>query len=206
MIRPPPRSTRTYTLFPYTPLFRSSYLKQPGGNTFYNREHTWPNSLGFSVDGTTNYAYTDLHMLMLADISYNANRGNKPYGDCTASCTEYPTTAYAGQGGGTGTFPGNSNWSDGVTWQVWSKLKGNAARAILYMDVRYEGGTNGVSGVAEPDLRVTDDMGLIVNTNGNAAVAYMGKLATLLRWNQDDPVDAAEVLRDRKSTRLNSSP
>jgi len=174
----------------------ASYAKVAGGNTFYNREHTWPNSLGFSVDGTTNYAYTDLHMLMLSDIGYNSNRGNKPYGDCTASCTEYTTNAYAGQGGGSGVFPGNSNWSDGVIWQVWNKLKGNAARAILYMDVRYEGGTNGVSGAAEPDLRVTDDMALIVNTGGNASVAYMGKLATLLSWHQQDPVTAAEVLRN----------
>lgn len=174
----------------------ATYVKVAGGNTFYNREHTWPNSYGFSVDGTTNYAYTDMHMLMLADIGYNSNRGNKPYGDCTASCTEYPTNAYAGKGGGSGVFPGNSNWSDGVIFQVWTKLKGNVARAVLYMDIRYEGGTNGVSGAAEPDLRVTDDMALIVNTNGNAAVAYMGKLATLLRWNQEDPVDAAEVLRN----------
>lgn len=174
----------------------TSYAKAGGGNTFYNREHTWPNSYGFSVDGTTNYAYTDLHMLMLSDIGYNSNRGNKPYGDCTASCTEYPTAAYAGQGGGSGTFPGNSNWSDGVIWQVWRKLKGNVARALFYMDVRYEGGTNGISGVTEPDLRLTDDMSLIVNTGGNASVAYMGKLATLLRWNQEDPVDTAEVLRN----------
>ncbi len=174
----------------------ASYAKVAGGNTFYNREHTWPNSLGFSVDGTTNYAYTDMHMLMLSDIAYNSNRGNKPYGDCTASCTEYATGAYAGQGGGSGTFPGNSNWSDGVIWQVWSKLKGNVARAILYMDIRYEGGTNGVSGAAEPDLRLTDTMSLIVNTGGNASVAYMGKLTTLLNWHQQDPVNTAEVLRN----------
>jgi len=174
----------------------ASYLKEAGGNTFYNREHTWPNSLGFSVDGSTNYAYTDLHMLMLADISYNSNRGNKPYGDCSASCSEYPTNAYASQGGGSGTFPGNSNWSDGVIWQVWSKLKGNVARGILYMDVRYEGGSNGVSGVAEPDLRLTDDLSLVVNTGGNASVAYMGRLSTLLNWHQQDPVNTAEVLRN----------
>ncbi|MDP1699293.1 MAG: endonuclease [Xanthomonadaceae bacterium] len=174
----------------------ASYLKEAGGNSFYNREHTWPNSLGFSVDGSTNYAYTDMHMLMLSDITYNSNRGNKPYGDCSASCTEYATGAYASQGGGSGVFPGNSNWSDGVIWQVWSKLKGNVARGILYMDVRYEGGSNGVSGVAEPDLRLTDDLSLVVNTGGNAAVAYMGRLSTLLNWHQQDPVNTAEVLRN----------
>ncbi len=173
-----------------------SHPKQSGGNTLYNREHTWPNSLGFPNDGTTNYAYTDLHMLMLSDIGYNSERGNKPYGDCTAACTEYATTAYAGQGGGSGVFPGNSNWSDGVIWQVWGRLKGNIARAILYMDIRYEGGVNGVSGVAEPDLRLTDTLSLIAPTGSNASIGYMGRLSTLLKWHQEDPVDADEVLRN----------
>src|SRR3546814_6184442 len=31
MIRPPPGSTRTDTLFPYTPLFRSSHTRVPAG-------------------------------------------------------------------------------------------------------------------------------------------------------------------------------
>src|SRR3546814_2522956 len=35
MIRPPPRSTRTDTLFPYTTLFRSTFLDQ-------YLEHEWP--------------------------------------------------------------------------------------------------------------------------------------------------------------------
>ncbi|PKM09117.1 MAG: endonuclease I, partial [Gammaproteobacteria bacterium HGW-Gammaproteobacteria-5] len=78
----------------------------------------------------------------------------------------------------------------------WNKLKGNVARGILYMDVRYEGGINGVSGVAEPDLRLTDDLSLVVNTGGNASVAYMGRLSTLLNWHQQDPVNTAEVLRN----------
>jgi endonuclease I len=167
-----------------------------GGNTFYNREHTWPNSYGFPNDNSTNSAYTDMHMLMLSDIAYNSNRGNKPFGDCNASCTEYPTTAHAGQGGGSGTFPGNSNWSNGVIWQVWSKLKGNVARGVLYMDIRYEGGTNGNTGAAEPDLRLTDNLSLVVTTGSNASTAYMGRVSTLLAWHQQDPVDAAEVLRN----------
>ena len=174
----------------------ASYAKAGGGNTYYNREHTWPNSLGFPNDGPSNYPYTDLHMLMLADITYNGARGNLPYGSCSASCTEYPTVAYAGRGGGSGTFPGNSNWSDGSVWQTWSKLKGNVARAILYMDVRYEGGTNGSSGAAEPDLRLTDDRSLITGTGSNASIAYMGLLAVLLQWDQQDPMDEAEQLRN----------
>ena len=174
----------------------TAYPKAGGGNNYYNREHTWPNSLGFSVDGASNFAYTDLHMLMVADISYNSARGNKPYGNCTASCTEFPTAAYNGRGGGSGVFPGNSNWTDGTIWQTWKGMKGNVARAVLYMDIRYEGGTNASTGYAEPDLRVTDNASLIVNTNGNASVAYMGLLSVLLQWSQEDPVDDYERMRN----------
>lgn len=174
----------------------TSYAKVAGGNTFYNREHTWPNSLGFGSDGPTNSAYTDLHMLMVSDIAYNSERANKPYDTCSVGCTEFPTAAYNGAGGGTGSYPGNSNWSNGSVFEVWRKYKGNVARAMFYMDLRYEGGTNAVTGAAEPDLRLTDDLSLVVGTGGNAAVGYMGRLSTLLQWHQADPVDVHEQLRN----------
>ncbi len=173
----------------------TSYPKAGGGNNYYNREHTWPNSLGFPDDGASNYPYTDLHMLMLADITYNGARGNLAYGNCNASCTEYPTAAYAGRGGGSGTYPGNSNWTDGSVWQTWTGRKGDVARAVLYMDIRYEGGTN-PHGVSEPDLRMTDNAALVAPTGGNASVGYMGLLSVLLQWSQQDPVDEAERLRN----------
>lgn len=174
----------------------ASYAKVAGGNDFYNREHTWPNSLGFPNDGPTNSAYTDLHMLMASDIAYNAARGNKPYDNCPSGCTEYPTGAHAGQGGGSGVYPGNSNWTNGSVFEVWSKLKGNVARAMFYMDIRYEGGTHGVTGAAEPDLRLTDNLALVTGTSGNASVGYMGRLTTLIQWHQQDPPDEAERLRN----------
>ena len=174
----------------------ASYAKATGGNDFYNREHTWPNSLGFPVDGGSNYPYTDLHMLMASDISYNSTRSNKPYDNCPSGCSEYPTQATNGQGGGSGVYPGNSNWSNASVFQVWHKFKGNVARAMFYMDLRYEGGTHGVTGASEPDLRLTSDLSLVVGTGSNASVAYMGKLSTLLQWHLDDPVDANEQLRN----------
>jgi endonuclease I len=172
------------------------YTKSPGGNNFYNREHTWPNSLGFPSDGATNYAYTDVHMLMASDIAYNSARSNKRYDNCASGCTEYTTLAYNGRGGGSGTYPGNSNWTNASVFQVWNGMKGNVARAMFYMDLRYEGGTHGVSGAAEPDLRLTDNASLITQSGSNASVAYMGMLSTLIQWHQQDPVDAAERLRN----------
>lgn len=169
----------------------ASYVKAGGGNNFYNREHTWPKSLGFPNDSFDNYPYTDTHMLMASDISHNSARGNLPFGNCNNSGEAFATQVYNGAGGS-----GQSNWRCGGFWQTWNKLKGNMARAMFYMDIRYEGGTHGVTGVSEPDLRLTDNASLITQSSGNASVAYMGLLSVLLQWHNDDPVDAGERLRN----------
>ena len=172
-----------------------------GTGITYNREHTWPNSLGFGSSsgnlGLPHSPYTDTHMLYLTDTGYNADRGNKPYADCalSAQCGERVTEANNGVGGGSGVYPGNSNWFKGPdgnagSFQVWGKRKGDMARAILYMAIRYEGGLHPATGQTEPDLELTDNRAQIVITS--ASPAYMGLMSTLLAWHQADPVDAAE--------------
>lgn len=179
----------------------ASYAKAGGGNSFYNREHSWPKSYGFPIDGSTNYPYTDCHLLFLGDSGYNSSRGNKPYNTCSAACTEKVTSVNNGQGGGSGVYPGNSNWTSGSgstgIWETWNGRRGDVARALFYVDVRYEGGTHGVTGAAEPDLILTDNGALIVsNTSQNQSVAYMGMLSVLLEWHAADPVDAREQERN----------
>lgn len=171
-----------------------------GSGLTYNREHTWPNSLGFANSSLA--AYTDAHMLWLADTSQNASRGNKPYANCTSGCSELTTDATNGVGGGSGTYPGNSNWvksPDGSTgsFEVWDHRKGEVARAMFYMAIRYEGiaAEQAHDGVI-PDLELTDDRSKIVITSNTAAKAYMGLLADLLTWNTQAPPDAEEVARN----------
>ena len=163
----------------------------------YNREHTWPKSLGFSAEtgnlGLPNSPHTDTHMLYLSDANYNSDRGNKPYANCSG-CTERATEVYNGAGGGTGVYPGNSNWFNSSVFQTWGKRKGDMARAVLYMAMRYEGGTHPTTGQNEPDLELTDNASLIVATSSSPA--YMGLLSTLLSWHQADPPDAAELERN----------
>lgn len=175
----------------------ASYQKAGGGNSNYNREHSWPKSYGFPNDSSTNYPYTDCHHLFLADSGYNSSRSNKPYRFCSASCTEKVTDSNNGQGGGSGTYPGNSNWTSGSgstgTWETWIGRRGDVARAQFYMDIRYEGGTHGVTGAPEPDLILTDNTSLIVaDAQQNKSTAYMGLLSDLLVWHAEDPVDAFE--------------
>ncbi len=180
----------------------ASYTKIPGGVGVYNREHSWPKSYGFPDDGTDNSAYTDCHHLFAADGSYNSSRSNKPFRVCNAGCAEKTTDFNDGRGGGSGVYPGNSNWTTGSfaqgTWETWDGRKGDVARAMFYMGVRYEGGVHGVTGFSEPDLIVTDNEALIdsSNTGSNEAVAYMGMLSVLLQWHQDDPPDSREMARN----------
>lgn len=178
-------------------LYRNrSYTKFGGGTGPYNREHSWPNSYGFPDDGTSNYPYTDCHHLFLCDVGYNGDRANKPFAACSAGATERVTDFNDGEGGGSGVFPGNSNWYNATYWQTWNGRMGDVARAMFYMDVRYEGGTHGVTGYAEPNLILTDNPSLIVTTGSNASVAYMGLLSVLLQWNAADPVDDRERARN----------
>lgn len=167
----------------------ASYVKAEGGNSFYNREHTWPNSLGFPSD--TLAAYTDTHMLYLTDIGYNSDRGNSRYENCPSGCTERVTLLNNGVGGGMGTYPGNSNWFNSSRFEVWNARKGDMARAVMYMAIRYEGGDN------LPNLELTDNPALIVGTPSSAQNAYMGLLATLIAWHQGDPPDALELARNQ---------
>jgi endonuclease I len=175
-----------------------------GTGLTYNREHTWPNSLGFGTatgdKGLPYSPYTDTHMLYLSDATWNADRGNKPYADCmlASGCGERITEANNGFGGGSGAYPGSSNWvkgpdGNGGSFEVWNHRKGDVARAVLYMAIRYEGGID-QNGQSEPDLELTDDRSKIVITS--ASPAYMGLLSTLLAWHQADPPDAAERERN----------
>lgn len=173
-----------------------------GGGITYNREHTWPNSLGFPSTtgnlGLPNAPYTDTHMLYLSDTGYNSDRSNSPYGNCTvmASCAERVTEINFGVGGGSGVYPGNSNWFNNNTFQTWGARKGDVARAVMYMAIRYEGGTDPTSGQTEPNLELTDNRSLIVGSSNYNVPAYMGLLSDLLAWHVSDPPDAEEVLRN----------
>lgn len=194
----PGNSSQILALYP-----NIAYTKFGGGTGPYNREHTWPQSMGFPDDGVTNSPRTDCHHLFLDDVDTNAARGSRPYGTCSSGCTEMPTVANNGVGGVGGGYPGDSNWyggSDGATgtMEVWNHRRGDVARAQLYMDIRYEGGNHAATGFAEPNLVLTDDTSLIASTQtgNNEPLAYMGRLAVLLQWHTQDPVDDDERRRN----------
>jgi len=78
-------------------------------------------------------------------------------------------------------------WSKtSLTWEPPDLTKGDVARAIFYMAVRYTGDVTN-----EPHLLLTDSTNLIVSGS-----TYMGRYTTLLKWHFQDPVSPEEHLRN----------
>ncbi len=182
----------------------ASYEKVTDRGSLYEREHTWPQSYGFPTDsGTSTYPRSDYHALFLADEAYNGLRSNLPFDSCDTMCDEHPTVDNNGQGGNGGGYPGDSNWRRGSgttgTWEVWAGTlggrRGDVARALFYMDVRYDG-TDHRDETPEPDLILTDDRGLLSSDSVPQDPAYMGMLSVLLEWHTQDPPDAVETWRN----------
>lgn len=153
----------------------------------WNREHSWPKSYGFADLDDCNSAYTDVHALFASDADYNEARGNIPF-DWVSDGTALPVDEL-----------GFANYVEGRyengSFEVWPLRRGDLARAMFYMAVRYDGGEHGATECREPDLRLTSDREMFVWSSKNLDVAYMGILSTLLEWHLQDPVDEHERRR-----------
>ena len=141
------------------------YTKISGGTGAYNREHSWPNSYGFNND----QAAFRIHGLppplrvghRLTTRTGETSRTGPARLQRRPPRTRTRPSPNHGFGGGTGTYPGNSNWDNGAVYEVWNHRRGDIARAQFYMDVRYEGGTHPYTGSTEADLILTDNTSLI---------------------------------------------
>lgn len=168
-----PANSDNVILF-YTGRSQDKDLNSSHGNTgdMWNREHVWPKSHGFPKSGQ--HAYTDIQHLRPADASVNSTRSNKDYDIGGDSITESP-----------------ENRRDSDSFEPRDAVKGDAARMIFYMDVRYEG--NDESGT--PDLEIVD-----YTDTPNEPI--LGKLCTLLEWHNQDPVDQWERRRHARAYEL----
>ncbi len=154
---------------------RTSYPKASWINTVpggWNREHCWPNSLGIDDAGPE---YSDLYNLRPCRESVNSDRGNLYYDESTLNGGGYQAPAHN---------LATLCTQDSDSWEPAAEVKGDLARAMFYMDLRYEG-TAG-----EPNLALTDNVAAITTGNAN-----MGRLTTLLLWHLLDPVSPAERTR-----------
>ncbi len=177
-----------------------TFIRQLSGTrreSGYDREMIWPKSLGFADNTRKNAAYSDCHNIFAAYRSYNASRRNKPYGNGEADPQHRKATLQnLGRGGGLTLEPDSSNFSFLDVWQTWVGRRGDVARAVFYMDVRYDGAVSEER--REPDLRLTDDIARIIPCNvwDSGGEAFMGVKSALMQWHMDDPVDDLERKRN----------
>lgn len=135
----------------------------------WNREHVWAKSHGGF--GTTAGPGTDVHHLRPEDVTVNSTRSNKDFdlgGSAVSQCSDC--------------------WTDADSFEPRDGAKGDVARMMFYMAVRY----NGDDGFADLEL----------NDTVNGSVPLHGRISVLLRWNAEDPVDAFEM---RRNDRIHST-
>ena len=145
----------------------------------WNKEHLWPQSRGLNTGGDSGADYSDLFNLRPANSSVNSARGNKYYDTSTPSDSGYKMPATNGAGADTST--------DSDSWEPPVSERGDIARSLFYMDVRYDG----------TDSNTTDLV--LIDTAPPASSPFppqMARLSTLLKWNSQDPVDEAERKRN----------
>jgi len=125
----------------------------------WNREHTYPNSLGtpdLDQGGTDGPPYADAHNLRPSDPQRNSSRSNKRF------------DSGSGNSGSTG-----SGWYPGDEW------KGDVARMMMYMYLRYG------------SRCLPSNVGI-----GNSSGTPDDMIDLFLQWNADDPVSEIEVQRN----------
>lgn len=162
----------------------------------WHREHLWPDSYGFDAEahgeGARNAPLGDLHALRAGDPGYNSSRGNAVFGFAGPNGTPRPVAT-----------PGiGMNWrqsGDPAVWEVWPERRGDVARALFYMDVRYDGTPSSPDG-HEPDLVLVGDPTRVKETDDSPA--YMGRLCDLLTWHKLDPPSTPEVQRNNRAQGL----
>ena len=133
----------------------------------WNREHVWPKSHGFP--NKAYLAYTDLHHIRPAFGNVNSSRGTKDFDN-----------------GGKAHKLVENTYVDKDSWEPRPAIKGDIARMMFYMDVRYEGEIGDM-----PDL-------VLIDGNSLNSRPTMGHLCTLLEWSLNDPVDDLERLRHNR--------
>ncbi|MDI1317076.1 endonuclease [Flavobacterium sp.] len=163
----PENSNQVWLIYTEQPRSKIDYQTENSIIGKWNREHIYPQSRGnygdfynFPPDGINVWVPTgpddiaaglsDAHHLRAVDGQENSSRNNKNYG------TEY----------------------NGPSANPTSTWKGDVARAVFYMAVRYNG-LNVVNG----------------NPNDNI-IGQLGDLSTLLTWNQTDTRDDFEMNRN----------
>ena len=163
----PANNNQVWLMYVERPQTKIDYQTGASIVGFWNREHIWPQSRGGFSGGTSSFpdgidiwlptnandiltGHSDAHHIRAEDGQENSSRGNRDYG-----LSDY-----------------NGPSVNAGTW------KGDVARSLFYMAVRYNG------------------LNLVNGNPADNTSNQMGDLASLLTWNEADPSDDFEMNRN----------
>jgi endonuclease I len=152
----------------------------------WEHEHLWPMSRGLDRNDVCNDPRNDAHHIFAEDPLYNRLRSDRPFGWCRANCALHPTENGANDNRREQSPPDGEG-----RWEVWLGRRGDVARALFYMDVRYEGGQ--LEDCEELDLVLTSQSPLPPPAGRRH---FMGNLCTLIEWHRQDPVSGVDRRRN----------
>ena len=137
----------------------------------YNREHSWPQSWFNGNDQTI--PSRDLHHVFPSDGFVNAQRSNYPFG-------EVNNASWTSQNGSKLGSCKSSLGYNGIVFEPIDEYKGDFARAIMYMSVRYYG----------------EDSDWSTSGMTNKSNIKDWAITMLLDWSDSDPVSQKEIDRN----------
>lgn len=156
-----------------TPPYEFTFVSDQCGNysgegDCYNREHLWAQSWT-NDDGTHK---TDLHHVYPTDGWVNNKRGNLSFGEVSSASW----TSQNGSKIGNNKVSGYS----GTVFEPIDEYKGDIARALMYVSVRY----------------YQEDSGWSTSDMTNKSVIKDWAMTMLIRWHEEDPVSQKEIDRN----------
>lgn len=158
----------------------------------WNREHVWCQSHGWwgEAENSKRNGGTDLHHLRPENPNINSSRNNSLYGEVSERDSKAKYYTLSGTSYLYGYLDGNidprpSTSSKEGVFEPTDRMKGDVARIIMYLLVRYKD-------VATP---VTN---IIYTSEGTPEASY----ALLLKWHEQDPVSNFEIRRNHKTDEI----
>lgn len=163
--------------------------------TEWNREHIWSKSHGdfededgyeFKIErgGYALGAHTDAHHLVAAERAMNSTKNNRFFDDCHDGINDDNLVDRD-----------FGNYTCGEWYfEPRDEVKGDVARMLFYMAVRYEGEQGDYV-----DLELTTSLYLYEDSAigiADSKAPYYENLEVLLRWHSEDPVSEWEIERN----------
>lgn len=145
----------------------------------WDREHVWPASIGFKGDKYR--AYSDLHHIRPADRNLNGVAGHWDRGYSEGGSIVYDTLV-----NGVKIRTDAKIDKDAHTFEPPNRAKGQVARMLFYMDVRYEG-----NDPHTPNLKLE-------NNHDRNSLTTLGNLCELLAWHHEFPPTGFERRRNNR--------